>query len=96
MTRRERIDRLLTMRVEIDSIVAALKEKPAASGSGASTDDSTVPDRPFRGRAMESKLESTCAVCDGQIRVGDSIVYNGELRRAAHLGCGQVDRRGGR
>jgi hypothetical protein len=42
----------------------------------------------FSGLPMTSKVAGRCAVCAQPIHVGASIVYNYELRRAAHRECG--------
>ena len=84
------IAELEQLRRDVDQRPGVLLQKL----NGAQHPDNTVPDRPFRGRPMVSKRQSTCAVCGQQIKVDDDIVYNGDLRRAAHLGCGQPILRG--
>src|SRR5689334_14372722 len=45
---------------------------------------------PFVGKPMQSRFASTCAVCRQGISPGSNIIYNGELKRAAHAGCVEV------
>lgn len=51
---------------------------------------------PFRGRPMQARFPGRCAVCSKRIAVDASIVFNSELKQAAHLGCGQLELKRGR
>lgn len=57
--------------------------------------DMSVPS-PFVGIPMESKYAGKCVVCGNAYGVGAAIVYHRELKKAAHLGCGQPAPRGSR
>ena len=94
MTRRELIDRLLKMRVEIDSIVAHLREasappQPPKPEPAPAADYPTDESGQFVGVAMTSKYPGRCCVCGGEYAVGDQIVYDYDSRRAGHFGCGR-------
>lgn len=45
----------------------------------------------FVGRPMQSKFAGRCSVCASGFGVGAAILYNGDLRRAAHASCGEAD-----
>ena len=42
----------------------------------------------FVGKPMHARFAGRCAVCGQGISEGDAIVYNGELKKAAHGRCG--------
>jgi hypothetical protein len=56
-----------------------------------SSDELAVKGPVFRGRPMLAKWSGRCQVCNVAIGVGSSILYNSELRRAAHDQCGEID-----
>ena len=45
----------------------------------------------FVGRPMPSKFAGRCFVCAGAFGVGADILYNSQLRKAAHDACGEVE-----
>jgi len=51
-------------------------------------EQSSAPASNFRGRPMPAKFAGRCAVCAGTIKIGADILYSAELRRAAHIQCG--------
>jgi hypothetical protein len=73
------------MRAEIDALVAELGQDIAQSQAEPSASG------PFRGKPLDSRYSGVCAVCRKPYAEGDRIVWNGEAKRAAHLGCGQAD-----
>lgn len=45
----------------------------------------------FVGRPMTSRFASMCHVCKERFPAGADVLYNRELRRAAHNACGEVE-----
>lgn len=46
-------------------------------------------------RVDPALVARACCVCGTPYEKGSRIVYNGGSKKAAHLGCGQADARGG-
>ena len=44
----------------------------------------------FTGRPMESRFGGVCHVCAKPFGTGAAILYNRELRKAAHDACGEI------
>jgi hypothetical protein len=77
----------------IDAMITRLGETGAAPPATPSADAEPSSSRPFRGRPMSSKYPGTCCVCGQPYDIDDRIVWNGDAKQAAHLGCGQADSR---
>jgi hypothetical protein len=45
----------------------------------------------FVGRPIDSRFPGTCEVCRKPFGIGAPILYNADLRRAAHHACGGVE-----
>lgn len=73
----------------IASRVDALIKLLEGSTASAPTDPDPEAPRPFIGIPMESKYAGRCVVCGNGYDAGAAIVYARELKKAAHLGCGQ-------
>lgn len=80
------------IRSRVDALIKLLEGNTA---SAPIDPDPAVP-RPFVGIPLESKYAGRCVVCGNGYDVGAAIVYARELKKAAHLGCGQPAPRGAR
>lgn len=47
----------------------------------------------FTGGRITSRYGGACAVCGKPMAQGEDVLYNGQLRRAAHVSCGTEDDR---
>jgi hypothetical protein len=72
---------------------ATATQRPAESATEPAYDTSDSVAEPFRGRAMPARRRSPCAVCGAWLELGAQILWNGDLRKAAHAQCGEVDGR---
>lgn len=90
----EVLRRLDALRAHVDRELGTLIQEIRGSAKKRATED-PCPEapRPFTGRPLEARKPGRCAVCGTSIEVGASIIWNGDCKRAAHLGCGQPDPR---
>jgi len=92
MTRGQITAELLRLKSDVCRRVDELVTKLGAPDPKPSSENASP--SAFRGKPMQSRYPGRCEVCGKSYGEGDSIVYNGDIRKAAHLGCGRVDARG--
>jgi hypothetical protein len=97
MTRSELVAELLATKMgfcrRIDALVGKLGTPSGAAPTPATVEPDPDAPRPFIGLPMESKYAGRCSVCGNGYAIGAPIVYARDLRKAAHLGCGQPGQR---
>lgn len=79
---------------ESDARARAKEAEQPAQPSQADAPPSAAPAgtcEPFRGRAIMAKHPGVCTVCHVRFGAAARILYNAQLRRAAHLACGKSD-----